>query len=93
MVEHDYAGRATWQAAKYRKRAHAAEQFATEFRQQLIRVALAGRLADPTDFDTYIGAENVLDECGRIDYNELELRVRDLLRRKPYLAGEGTAAS
>lgn len=82
----DPGRRATWEAAKYRRRLREAEQVIAEQQTILVRVALAGRLADPADFDRFVGRENVTDRTGRIDYGELEVRLRDLLTRRPYLA-------
>ena len=68
-------------------RARVAQQsvLLAELRVEVIQIRLAGRLLRFEDFDRFIGVENVIDASGRIDERELEVRLADLLHRRPEL--------
>jgi hypothetical protein len=57
-----------------------------EMQRAVIAERLRGRLLRLEDFQRFIGLENVLASDGRIDDRELEVRLGDLLRRRPELA-------
>lgn len=87
MSEHRPTGaRATADAARYRRRVRELEATLVAFQVEALRAWLSDRMADFDDFERFIGRENVIDEVGRIDYRELQLRVGVLLERKPHLA-------
>ena len=57
----------------------------SEQRLELIAMRIRRRLLRLEDFHTYIGVEACLRIDGRLDYRSLELKVADLLRRRPEL--------
>lgn len=52
----------------------------------LLGVFLRDRLADPADFDIYIGLAAVTDPGGRIVWARVDLMLAELLASKPHLA-------
>jgi hypothetical protein len=57
-----------------------------ETNQMLLGVYLRERLADPRDFDVYIGMDAVVDERGRIVWTRVDLLISELLAARPHLA-------
>lgn len=74
------------EAARWRRSYREAREVIAEQNRMLLGVVLREKLADPSDFDTYIGAEAVTDVSGRIVWRRLVLLVDELLERKPHLA-------
>lgn len=66
-----------------------------EANRLLLRLALHGRLADPSDFEIYTGGLGaVIDDAGRLVWSRVGLLVDELLRSRPHLgAGQGHTAS
>lgn len=58
----------------------------TDANRMLLGVFLRDRLADPADFDVYIGAGAVTDSRGRILWARVDLLLDELLKAKPHLA-------
>jgi len=74
------------EAARWRRRFRETRESLDEANRMLLALWLRGRLADPTDFDTYIGVDQVTDRLGRIRWQELARTVDQLLAGKPHLA-------
>ena len=74
------------QAGRYRIRAHRAEAIVAQQNRFIIQILLQDQLADVEDFYTFIGLDAVLSPEGWINHAELQMRVIDLVRRKPHLA-------
>ena len=74
------------EVARWRKSFREAQAVIAEQNAMLIGVFLQEKLADPADFDIYIGASAVTDASGRIVWRRLMLLVDELLERKPHLA-------
>lgn len=56
-----------------------------ELQLELVAIRVHGRLLRFEYFHDFIGLDAVLDEEGRIDSRKLELRLQDLVRRRPEL--------
>lgn len=54
--------------------------------RMLLTVYLQERLADPRDFDVYIGLDRVVDGAGRIVWARVGGLIDELLRERPHLA-------
>jgi hypothetical protein len=52
----------------------------------LLHVALCDRLADPRDFELFVGVARVVDERGAIVWSRVEALVEVLLQERPHLA-------
>lgn len=74
--------KASRQAAAYRRRLRTSEQNTSA----LLGWYISTWLRDPRDFDTNIGRAAVTDPSGRIDFDELARRLRQLVTERPYLA-------
>lgn len=89
--------RATRQAAaqrvalrKARELVSSWRELALELRRALIELYAGQFLVDVDPFWRDVREDDVVDERGRIDYRAVDVRVRDLLARKPYLARHDT---
>lgn len=52
----------------------------------LLGIFLQEKLADPSDFDNFVGMDLVVDGAGRIVWRRVVLLVDELLAAKPHLA-------
>lgn len=95
-MRRDTAQKATAEAARYRRRLRDAETelerrsiVIAGLQRSLVRVWLSGKLADPDDFEQFVRLVDVVRADGRVNWPALQLKVRDLLYRKPHLAAPG----
>lgn len=83
---------ASREAEAYRHRTHEAEglaerrlQVIEEQRKEILATWARSWLIDPSDFEVFIGHENVVGPDERIDWVEANLRRRALLKTRPHL--------
>lgn len=74
------------EAARWRKSFREAQEVIAEQNAMLLGVFLQEKLADPSDFDVYVGMGAVTDVRGRIAWRRLLVLVDELLEAKPHLA-------
>lgn len=80
------------EAARRRVELREARAALAEANRMLLGVFLRDRLADPADFEVYVGAGAVVDRRGAIVWGRVDQLLEELLAAKPYLAASDGAA-
>lgn len=79
--------------AKLEGRTEASSAFLERMTRTEIRVAAAGKMADPGDAHALLGDLSRFTKNDEVDTKAIESAIDDLLKAKPYLASAGKAGS
>lgn len=74
------------EAARHRHERNEARAALADANRMLLGVYLRGHLADPRDFEIYIGMSAVLDSRGAINWSLVDSLLAELLAARPHLA-------
>ena len=74
------------EAARWRRSYREAQAVISEQNRTLLGLFLRERLADPSDFETYVDLATVVDRRGAVNWVRVDLLLEELLTAKPHLA-------